>query len=68
MNNINNIKSPCIHVCTHDDKNICLGCYRSLEEIRKWYVCSDEEKIEIVKNAEKRRAQKDQKDQFGHYA
>jgi predicted Fe-S protein YdhL (DUF1289 family) len=38
-----------------------------LEEIRKWYVCSDEEKVEIKKNAEKRRAQKDQKDQFGHY-
>jgi predicted Fe-S protein YdhL (DUF1289 family) len=53
-------------VCTHDDKNICLGCYRSLEEIRKWYVCSDEEKVEILKNAEKRRAQKDQKDQYEH--
>jgi len=67
MNNINNIKSPCIHVCTHDSKNICLGCYRSLEEIRKWYVSSDEEKKEIIKNAEKRRAHKDQKDQYEHF-
>jgi len=67
MNNINNIKSPCIHVCTHDAKNICLGCYRSLEEIRKWYVCSDEEKVEILKNTEKRRAHKDQKDQYERF-
>lgn len=54
-------------MCTHDDKNICFGCYRSLEEIRKWYVCSDEEKLEIIISADKRRAQKDHKDQFGHY-
>lgn len=67
MNNIKNIKSPCIQVCTHDDKNICLGCYRSLEEIRQWYVCSDEEKMNIVENAKKRRAHKDQKDQYERF-
>jgi predicted Fe-S protein YdhL (DUF1289 family) len=67
VNNINNIKSPCIHVCTNDTNDICLGCYRSVEEIRKWYLCSDEEKLKIIRNAEKRRAQKDQNDQFGHY-
>jgi predicted Fe-S protein YdhL (DUF1289 family) len=67
MNNINNIKSPCIHVCTHDSDNNCLGCYRSLEEIRKWYLSSDEEKTEIIKNAEKRRTHKDQKNQYGHF-
>jgi predicted Fe-S protein YdhL (DUF1289 family) len=67
MNNINNIKSPCIHVCTHDSDNICLGCYRSLEEIRKWYVSTDEEKLETINNAEKRRAHKDQKDQYERF-
>ena len=29
------IKSPCIKVCKLH-KNACIGCYRSIEEIKKW--------------------------------
>ena len=67
MNEIGNVKSPCIHVCTHDTNDICLGCYRSLGEIRKWYKCTDSEKQEIIKNAEKRRSEKNHDNLYGHY-
>ncbi len=64
----NNIPSPCIHVCTHDTDDICMGCYRSLEEIRSWYKNSDEEKKQILKNAEARRIQKDKEQQYDHFS
>lgn len=31
------IKSPCIQVCTVDDESgLCLGCFRTIEEIAAW--------------------------------
>ena len=31
------IESPCIKVCViHPEARLCLGCYRSLEEIAAW--------------------------------
>jgi predicted Fe-S protein YdhL (DUF1289 family) len=30
------IKSPCVRMCTLDDDDICIGCGRSLEEIKQW--------------------------------
>jgi predicted Fe-S protein YdhL (DUF1289 family) len=59
------IKSPCIHVCTLDDEKVCLGCYRSVEEVRNWFRYSDEEKLQAIKNAEERRKAKE--DPYAHY-
>ena len=56
------IKNPCIHVCTKDEKGICLGCYRSLEEIRTWYKCDDTQKQEILAMADARRKEYDKND------
>ena len=31
------VSSPCIMVCTVDGKSgLCLGCYRTLQEIARW--------------------------------
>lgn len=68
MNNPNNIPSPCIHVCVQDKNNVCIGCYRSVDEIRKWWKCSDEEKLQILKNADLRRAQQDKANEYNHLA
>ena len=32
------IKSPCIEVCALDDHNVCIGCYRTADEIIDWFV------------------------------
>jgi len=33
----NEIESPCVQICVVDRKSrLCLGCYRSLDEIRDW--------------------------------
>ena len=65
LHNKNTIKSPCIQVCVLDDEKICIGCYRSVEEVRNWYRFSDEEKLKALKNADERR--KAQEDPYGHY-
>ncbi len=54
------IKSPCIHVCTLDDEKICMGCYRSAEEVRNWFRYTDEQKLQSLKNSEIRRSTKDE--------
>lgn len=43
------IVSPCIKVCKLDPNTlICLGCYRTLEEIQYWMYFSDSRKLEVL--------------------
>lgn len=67
MGNSEKIQSPCIHVCTRDLNNICLGCFRSIEEIKSWWKFSEEEKLEVLKNTEQRRVKKEKDDEYAHY-
>lgn len=30
------VKSPCISICKLNDQKICIGCFRSLDEIAVW--------------------------------
>ena len=48
-------QSPCISVCALDENDICMGCYRSAEEITDWFMASDEEKIRILQRVRERR-------------
>ena len=50
------VASPCIRVCTLDDDDICLGCYRSMPEICAWGRADEPERRHIVKAAELRRS------------
>jgi hypothetical protein len=43
------VPSPCIGVCCPDEKDICMGCFRSMEEITRWWDMSNEEKMELLK-------------------
>jgi predicted Fe-S protein YdhL (DUF1289 family) len=47
--------SPCIRNCCLREDDICLGCFRSLEEITAWGTASDERKSEILKHALRRK-------------
>jgi uncharacterized protein len=40
-----NVPSPCQSVCRMDaGRALCGGCWRTLDEIRRWSSCSDSEK------------------------
>ena len=44
-------RSPCISVCVLDENDICMGCYRSAEEITDWFMAPAEEKREVLRRA-----------------
>ena len=43
------IESPCVNICViHPEARLCIGCFRSAEEIRKWSRITAEERREIM--------------------
>jgi uncharacterized protein len=50
------IESPCIRVCTLDAAGeLCLGCFRTLEEIGLWPALSDAERWQVLERLAARR-------------
>ena len=50
--------SPCVRICCLDDNDVCLGCGRTLDEIRRWSVMAETEKHATLRLAAERRAQR----------
>lgn len=51
------VASPCIGVCSMDDlSGLCLGCYRTIEEIQNWWDMDDASKQAIIAQAYDRAA------------
>ena len=48
-------QSPCIRNCCLDDGLTCLGCFRSLEEIKEWGIVDNHRRRIILQNAKQRR-------------
>jgi uncharacterized protein len=43
------IASPCTKVCVMNEASgLCRGCYRTLDEIARWGMMSDEERSAVV--------------------
>lgn len=49
------VHSPCIRQCALDDDKICFGCFRTLEEIKRWNTTTSEDRKTIVQNADVRK-------------
>ncbi|MDD1622687.1 MAG: DUF1289 domain-containing protein [Methylococcaceae bacterium] len=49
------IPSPCVRNCCLNQDNICLGCFRSLDEICQWSQADDQTRLTILCNADQRR-------------
>ena len=48
-------QSPCVRNCCLNDDLTCLGCFRSLEEIKEWGVVDNRRRRIILANAKQRR-------------
>ncbi|WP_044619152.1 DUF1289 domain-containing protein [Gynuella sunshinyii] len=48
------IASPCVRNCCLDDSEVCLGCGRTLQEIKDWWNCSNSDKRLIIRRAQTR--------------
>lgn len=53
--------SPCINVCTLDERAYCLGCYRHLDEIARWGRMSAEEQWAVIAALGERRRQREKR-------
>nr|WP_189656227.1 DUF1289 domain-containing protein [Pseudomonas zanjanensis] len=49
------VPSPCTGVCKLDERKVCLGCLRHVEDIREWRSADDERRRVICAEALKRR-------------
>jgi len=47
--------SPCIAVCALDEHDICMGCFRSADEITDWFMATAVQKRGILQRAHDRR-------------
>ncbi|MBK8102926.1 MAG: DUF1289 domain-containing protein [Cellvibrionales bacterium] len=48
------IASPCISICALDADDVCVGCYRSGQEITRWSVADNTERRAILASAAER--------------
>lgn len=48
------VLSPCVGVCALDDDDVCIGCWRSGEEISRWGYLDNAGKRDILKKVEER--------------
>jgi len=49
------VKSPCVNRCKYDEFDLCVGCYRTKQEIVSWIDFSNEEKLTVLQKVEQRR-------------
>ena len=45
---LNEIQSPCIRNCCLDDNDMCIGCFRMMDEILIWGQADDKQKREVL--------------------
>jgi len=50
------IVSPCLNVCKIKN-NLCVGCFRTLDEISSWSRLSNQKRHEIIETLKKRGSQ-----------
>ncbi|WP_349431631.1 DUF1289 domain-containing protein [Methylomarinum sp. Ch1-1] len=50
------VESPCVGRCCLNEEDVCLGCYRSLEEISNWTLVDNEVRRRYLENIVQRKA------------
>lgn len=48
------IPSPCVSICALNEEGLCMGCYRTADEIRQWSKLSNNEKKDVLKMTHER--------------
>ncbi|MCQ4265772.1 MAG: DUF1289 domain-containing protein [Pseudomonas sp.] len=51
------VSSPCVSLCALDEDDVCVGCQRSADEIRRWGLMDNDERRQVLRQcAERARA------------
>ena len=58
-NNTNKLsESPCVRNCCLNGDDICLGCFRHIDEIVAWRSYNSQERLQVITLCEERRESK----------
>ena len=55
--NVEEVASPCIRNCCLTEQDICLGCFRHIDEIMAWRQLNASAKQEVLIQCQKRQQQ-----------
>lgn len=50
-----NVSSPCVKICELDGRGLCIGCFRTREEIAGWLEMTEPERDTVIVALELRR-------------
>jgi predicted Fe-S protein YdhL (DUF1289 family) len=49
------VSTPCINICRMDEQNrFCIGCFRTLDELKRWSGMTEEERLTIMAQLDER--------------
>ncbi len=49
------VSTPCINICRMDELNrFCIGCFRTLDELKRWSGMTEEERLAIMAQLDER--------------
>jgi predicted Fe-S protein YdhL (DUF1289 family) len=51
------IPSPCVSICALNSDDVCVGCYRTGDEITRWWGMENAEKKQILEKVKERETQ-----------
>lgn len=54
MERAHKVRSPCVSVCALDEKDVCIGCHRTGDEILRWTTMTDDERRQVLANLARR--------------
>jgi len=54
---VKGIPSPCVSICALNEDDVCVGCYRTGDEISRWWEMENNEKQQILDKAQEREKQ-----------
>lgn len=56
------VQSPCIGGCCLDDNEMCLGCFRMMDEILTWHSADPKQQHAVIRACATRKLEKSQRD------
>ncbi|WP_100641409.1 DUF1289 domain-containing protein [Marinobacter salexigens] len=48
------VRSPCVSICALDERDICIGCQRTGDEILHWTSMTNRERQAVLENVAER--------------
>ena len=53
---VSSVEKPCIKRCCLNEKDVCMGCFRTLDDMKRWYKANRAEKVVMLNHAKEREA------------